>query len=207
MPSYGGKQKLCTNKISSINNGDIANHTKFEMSVHLGTHIDFPSHFYKDAKHALSYDADFFVFNKPLFIEIEPKQKVIFEELIEKLDKIEDKSCDILLICTNEEQKRGTIEYECENCGFDARIASYLKDNFPNVRIIGFDTISVSSFTNREAGRVAHKAFLNPENPILLLEDMSLKRLKNKKLKQVVVSPLRLDKADGAPCTVIGVIE
>jgi len=39
----------------------------------------------------------------------------------------------------------------------------------------GFDSISVSSFQNRMVGREAHRAFLDPKAPILLLEDIDLR--------------------------------
>jgi kynurenine formamidase len=67
----------------------------------------------------------------------------------------------------------------------------------------GLDSISLSSFTHRETGHEAHKAFLDHPNPILLLEDMDLSAIDNSvKLKQVIVSPLRVEDADGTLCTV-----
>ena len=87
-------------------------------------------------------------------------------------------------------------------------IAFYLKAFFPKIRVLGFDSISVSSFQNRIIGREAHKAFLDPKNPILLLEDMDLTNVdKNTKFKRVIIAPLRISKCDGLPCTVIGEIE
>jgi kynurenine formamidase len=63
--------------------------------------------------------------------------------------------------------------------------------------------ISISSYTNREEGRKAHHAFLNPQEgePILLIEDMKLDI--DGPFDKVIVAPLLIDKTDGAPCTVI----
>jgi kynurenine formamidase len=65
------------------------------------------------------------------------------------------------------------------------------------------DLISVSSYSNRSEGRKAHHAFLNPAEgePVLLIEDMKLDVFDL--IFKVIVAPLRIEKADGAPCTVM----
>ena len=68
------------------------------------------------------------------------------------------------------------------------------------------DLISISSYSDREEGRKAHHAYLNPDtgNPVLIIEDMKLSSINY--LKKVIVAPLLVDEADGAPCTVFGYI-
>jgi hypothetical protein len=54
-------------------------------------------------------------------------------------------------------------------------------------------------------GREAHKRFLNPLKPILLLEDMDLRSIDNDTIfDKIIVAPLRIAKCDGLPCTVMG---
>ena len=69
------------------------------------------------------------------------------------------------------------------------------------------DLISVSSYSNRNEGRKAHHAFLNSEEgePILLIEDMKLDVFDL--ISKVIVAPLRIEKADGTPCTVMAYTE
>ena len=75
----------------------------------------------------------------------------------------------------------------------------------PNVRVFGFDTISVSSFKHRDVGKQAHREFLDPKRPILLLEDMNLCDVNSQtKLERVLIAPLRIEKCDGLPCSVVG---
>ena len=63
----------------------------------------------------------------------------------------------------------------------------------------------MSSFTDRLLGREAHKKFLNPVKPILLLEDMDLRNInENVVFKKIIIAPLRIAKCDGLPCTVMG---
>ena len=82
-------------------------------------------------------------------------------------------------------------------------MAEYLRKTFPMLRIMGFDSISLSSFANRDVGREAHKAFLENDRPILPLEDMDLGRIENKSvINKVITAPMHVQSADGSPCTV-----
>ena len=57
-------------------------------------------------------------------------------------------------------------------------------------------------------GREAHKAFLDPKSPILLLEDMDLREITERSIIQkLTIAPLRIAKCDGLPCTVIAEIK
>ena len=83
-----------------------------------------------------------------------------------------------------------------------------MREKFIDIRVIGFDSISISSWQNRELGKTAHQVFLNPDNPILILEDMDLREItKNTKLSEVTIMPLRISMCDGLPCSVFGVID
>lgn len=205
-PSYGAKEQFEIERISDIGLGAVSNHSKITTSVHMGTHIDFPAHFFENGQTAQMFGADFFVFNKPLLVDVKAQNKVISKELIDVLGVIEDTGYDILLVRTKEEDKRCEESYMVENHGFSPEIADFLRTKFPSVRVMGFDTISVSSFTDRMVGREAHRAFLNPEKPILLLEDVSFEALEGRNLIRVVVAPIRINVADGALCTVFGEI-
>lgn len=191
-PIYGNKN------IVEIADGQLL------LSAHTGTHIDFPGHFFEGAPLVNSFDAGFFVFVKPLIVEIKPKDKIIKDELICALTGIEDSGFDILLVKICGDISRNSSEYVLSGYGFAPELAYFLKDMFASLRVFGFDAISISSFSNRTIGREAHKAFLFPQNPILLLEDMDLSQLCDRKLKSIFVLPLRVDGFDGAPCTVVG---
>ena len=208
-PLYGGRtENFNLYKTSSIQNGKIANDTRIESTVHTGTHIDLPYHFYTNGQTIDDYDIDFWFFKKPLFIELKPNNFVIKDELINILKDIKDESYDILIIKTGICKFRDEEKYWKENYGFDPEIYEYLIKNFPDIKVIGFDSISISSWQNRDLGKVSHKVFLNPDKPILILEDMNLNNINiNSKLKNLLISPLRIGNCDGLPCTVFAQIE
>jgi len=205
-PLYGGRsENFNMFKTSSIKDGKVANDSRLETTVHLGTHVDMPYHFYEDGQTVDDFDIDFWFFNKPLFVELKPDNYVIKNELINLLENVEDDNYDILIVKTGLCACRGEKQYWEENYGFAPEIYDYLIDKFPTIKVFGFDSISISSWQNRDLGKVSHKAFLNPKKPILILEDIDLNNISSDmKLKSIIVSPLRIKNCDGLPCTVIG---
>jgi len=208
-PSYGNRNQFNQIKKSDIKKGDVANDTIIETTVHIGTHIDMPYHFFENGQTIEDFSCEYFNFQNILFIELKPKDLIIKDELIEKLEEVENKiDFELLIVKTGICNIRKSKEFWESNFGFDPQIAFYLKEFFPNIRIFGFDSISVSSFQNRMLGRETHKAFLDPNKPILLLEDMDLTKIDtNTKFINIIIAPLRVSKCDGLPCTVIGEIE
>jgi kynurenine formamidase len=202
-PSYGNRDRLQIEKKSDIEKGDVANNTHIKTTVHIGTHIDLPYHFYKDGQSILDFKDDFWIFDSPLFLEIEPKSLIIKDEIIEKLEKLEDKNFDILIVKTGIEKYRNEDIFWKKNYGFAPDLYDYLINKFSNLRVFGFDTISVSSYKDRTLGREAHRRFLNPQKPILLLEDMKLQSI-NTQINKIIIAPLRIKNCDGLPCSVMG---
>lgn len=208
-PTYGNRNKFQKIKKSAILNGDVANDTYIKTTSHIGTHIDMPYHFYENGQTIEDFDVNFWIFQNPLFIEILPQDFIIKDELLEKLAVVDNRTLyDILIVKTGICHQRDKDIFWEQNYGFAPEIANYLREKFPSIRVFGFDSISVSSFTNRVVGREAHKRFLDPKKPILLLEDMDLRDMNQMtKLKSVIVSPLRITQCDGLPCSVFGVID
>ena len=108
----------------------------------------------------------------------------------------------MLLIKTGFEKYRAEEIYWQNSPGLHPKLAYWLKEKSPSLKAIGIDFISISNLNNRALGRQAHIAFLSKN--ILLIEDMKLSCV-NSNLKTVIVLPLRVEGADGAPCTAIGI--
>jgi kynurenine formamidase len=211
-PTYGNRNRFKIEKKSSIKRGDIANDSSISTTVHIGTHIDMPYHFFEDGQSIEDFPASFWRFygDEILLLELkEIKDLVVEDELIKELEKIEDKlNYKLLLVKTGACYIREKKEFWERNYGFSPKVAEYLRENFSNIRIFGFDSISVSSFQNRMVGREAHRAFLNPKSPILLLEDMDLREVDEQTIfKSITIAPLRIEECDGLPCTIFGDIE
>lgn len=194
-PVYGGAEdKINISSIRSISNGDNTNEMQLNFPNHIGTHIDFPYHFSSAGKKINDYKPSFWVFNNVGFIESDVDN-------IDKNSKVLSNKIEILIIKTNFGNKRLKKEYWKSQPVIQSKLADILKKRFPNLRVLGFDLISLTSKLNREEGKKAHISFLI-KNDILILEDMKLNELM-KKPEKIIISPLLINYADGSPCNVI----
>lgn len=198
-PQYGGDKSINIKQRSSILNGDSSNSKLLELPNHVGTHIDFPKHFGPSGKTINDYPASFWIFNHPYILNYSAKPDEIIElsGLIEEIPEVTD----ILIIKTGFQTYRGLEKYWKNNPGLSPELAQLLKKRCNGLRIIGFDFISLSSYQNREVGRIAHRKFLL-ENNLLIIEDMNLADFSDK-VNKIIVLPLMINKADGSPVTII----
>ncbi|MDC0478437.1 cyclase family protein [Flavobacteriaceae bacterium] len=194
-PVYGGvKKTISLNQISSIKNGDTANSKKICFPNHVGTHIDFPNHFGNDGKKCLDYPASFWIFNKVGFLDCS------IDEVPDKILML-PKDIELLILKTGFGENRNKEIYWSSQPVIPASFALLFRNAFPNLRVFGFDMISLTSKLNRVEGKKAHIAFLLDQD-ILILEDMNIDNLFVSPQK-VIISPLQIGALDGAPCTVI----
>jgi len=208
-PAYGGGSAFKAEQDKQISEGDSCNTSNWDMSNHMGTHLDFPRHFSPSGKVLDAYSPAFFIFQG---IHVADMRSVGPGQIIHPNDlSLPGKGrndIDMLIIRTGWSRFRNQPVYWQKNPGFHPDLAEYIRGELPNVRIMGFDAISLSSFANRFLGRLAHKAFLDHERPILPLEDMDLTRLgAGDNIGMIVVSPLQVSQANGAPCTVFAQVE
>jgi len=207
-PLYGNGQGISIIPDKELINGDSCNTTNISFPNHSSTHIDLPCHFNSNGKNLNDYLASYWEFNHVKVVDLSSTLKdsqIIEPELI---NLGYDNNAEILIIKTGYGKFRGTDRYTITPPGLSSKLAPFLRQNFPKLRCLGVDLISISSYSNREEGRKAHHAFLNPnqsENPILLIEDMKLDD--NLLFKKIIVAPLLIDRANGTPCTIIGYFE
>lgn len=201
---YGNGQRFRLEKLRDMDCGDSSNNTGFSMPTHYGTHIDFPSHFSSTGKKSTDYPANHFVFEKVSLIEIDPNTITDFLIRNEHLDLSKlSQNTELLILKTGFCAKRYNSEYWEYGLGFHSETANFLKTNLPNIRCIAFDLISMNSYQNRAEGRIAHKEFLI-ENEILIVEEMDLNHVDlTSKFKEVIIAPLMIENADGAPVSVL----
>ncbi len=207
-PAYGGGESFITEQVRSIERGDTANGARWTLSNHLGTHTDFPRHFVRDGKCLDDYAASFFEFDKAVLVDGSGAApgSVIGPGAFTGTPV--DPDADIIILLTGFWRMRASRDYWEKNPVFSPDIADCIRERFPVARVFGFDAISLSSWADRVTGRLAHRAFLDNDRPILLLEDMDLSRLTPAShIGRLVISPLRAEGADAAPTTVIAEIE
>lgn len=211
-PFYGNNGKVLIKKIRDIEKGDTSNTASIEIAGHSGTHIDAPYHFDQMGRKLSEFSADFWICNNPFLIRhpAQSGQIISLNEVLPELEKIPGE-CDLLIVKTGFEKFRitDTDKYTMHGPGWAPEVGSWLRKK-RNIKMIGFDFISLSSFQNREIGRIAHRAFLSgltdpDHSPVLIIEDMRLQDIENSPVS-VIVSPFLFEDSDGAPVTVIAEI-
>jgi kynurenine formamidase len=207
-PAYGGVQAFYDEPDKEMAKGDSCNTRFWRMSNHMGTHIDFPRHFSADGDTLEAYPADFWFFSKVAVVtlkDVKPGQILTVEDLELSAISIDT---ELLLIKTGFCNLRDVEIYWQNNPGLHPDLAAKLRQDFQNLKVIGFDFISVSSFAHRQIGRESHRAFLESHYPILLMEDMDLKKIDQKTtIKQVIIAPIRVKGADASPSTIFAEVE
>ena len=203
-PTYGDRDKFKVAANSSIAAGGTANSSCWVFTNnHMGTHIDTPYHFDGNGMQTLDYPADFSYFNRVEIIDIPcDAARIIGPEDVAG-HSIEPDT-ELLLIRTGFELVRQEDKYWNDNPGQAPELADYLRSNFPKMRVIGFEFMSVTSWKHRQLGRESHKAFLalGPgKTPILAIEDMALQAV-TEPIEWSLVSPLRTEEGNGCPVTV-----
>lgn len=203
-PVYGNAPSVRVEALRSLARSDTANVISVTMTTHSGTHIDAPYHFFSNGRRIAQYPAGFWVFSRPAICRVKlfPGQLLTPEQITVRPDT----GCDIILFQSGWSNRRMDASYVTENPGVHPDTAEYLRRRFRRLRAVGIDWLSVSSIKNRESGRKVHRVFLRQGgggHPLLIIEDMNLScRLSG--LEEVIVAPLLIEGADGAPCTVIG---
>jgi len=206
-PAYGGGETFKSVSVRSMELNDACNAMLWKIPNHVGTHIDCPRHFSKNGKTLDNFSAQFWIFHSVCLLDISP---IDFNERINKqtltIESI-DPRVELLLIKTGFCELRNDARYWNSNPAFSYDLADALRQHCPHLRVIGFDTISLSSWSDRTMGRIAHRAFLDHDCPILVLEDMDLMQVGSDTVfLQVIVSPLLVMHADASPCNVMAEI-
>ena len=203
-PSYGNRDTFKSTVKSSIGSGDTANSSSWTFATnHLGTHVDVPYHFSETGLKLTNILPSDWIFIKVEIIDIHCDDARLIN--ISDLEGFSiNPNIELLLIRTTYENYRGTDKYWNDNPGLSPEVADYLRNNFLNLRSIGFDFISITSWKHRSIGKISHKVFLSPVNnsrPIMIIEDMSLLNIKGK-IDWVIVSPILVENENGAPVTI-----
>jgi len=209
-PSYGNRDQIIIKSNTSIKNGDSANSSSWTFSNnHIGTHIDVPRHFDDEGLKTMDIPIQDFFFNKISLVDIPCSEARLIDETdFMRVLKSIVKDTELLLIRTGFEQFRNEERYWNANPGLAPALAGFFHDNFPFLRCVGFDFISLTSWLHRDMGRKSHKAFLCPDNKakaLMVIEDMALAKAPYS-LQHVIVAPIFVEDGNGGAVTIFAEI-
>lgn len=210
-PLYGSVPMLRISPYNQISKGDASNTAVISIHNHTGTHVEAPKHFIDNGKAISEYTLDELIFKNPVVINcLKHDGSLIIKDDLQHASQMLQKS-DCLFLQTGFWQYRNEERYRVYNPGIAPETISWIRKEYPSIRCIGIDSISISSFQHRSEGIEAHKTAFRLKkgfgDPLLIIEDMNLKSLSNSKLRLVIVFPWQVNGIDGAPCTVLAEVE
>jgi kynurenine formamidase len=192
----------------SITRGDDANMFMLHFSNHTGTHMDAPWHVVASGLRIGELPLEDFVFERPACLDVSLHEGEMLEPVhLEPHGELLGQ-CDLLLLRTGFSvmRKEDPQRYAMQSPGVSIAAAAHLAANFPKLRAIGLDTISIACMQHLDQGLEAHRTLLSGEGRrFLIIEDMNL-QYDLSRLNRVIALPLFIEGIDSAPCTVIGVI-
>ena len=178
MAVYPGDEELKLYRHRFLNR-DYYNDTKLETGMHVGTHIDAPSHLLNKDRFICDYPVEKFIGNGCL---LDVRNEEIIKLKDEYLDKVQEG--DIVLLYTEYDEFFGTDKYFENHPIVDEKLAQFFVDR--GVKLIGIDMPSPDQYPFK----VHHKLL---ENDILIIENLrNLKKLEGVKRFEVMAFPLNI---------------
>lgn len=188
---------------------DGANVTMLQFTSHSGTHLDTPYHVIPTGLNLTQLTPADFVFTTPIIFDLPLEDCVVVQP--EHLAPFVEagQGADLLLFRFGYASvRRSDPERFSTKCpGFGIESARFLRENFPHMRGLGMDVPSLSCIEYLDETMEAHHVLLGGEDrSFIVIEDMNLDQ-DLAALTTIVVAPLMVDHIDGAPCTVIGMLD
>lgn len=178
MAVYPGDDELKLYRHRFLNR-DYYNDTKLETGMHVGTHIDAPSHLLNKDRFICDYPVEKFIGNGCL---LDVRNEEIIKLKDEYLDKVQEG--DIVLLYTGYDEFFGTDKYFENHPIVDEKLAQFFVDR--GVKLMGIDMPSPDQYPFK----VHHKLL---ENDILIIENLrNLKKLEGVKRFEVMAFPLNI---------------
>jgi len=197
IPTWPGDPPVIFTTLSSISKGDGSNLTQLTMSLHTGTHIDAPKHFFDHGKTTEQIPFEKLI-GEVLVVGIDETVDVITESILRMHSQSDEikKAKKILFKTKNSKFWHSyPAEFRTDFVGIDASAAAYLAALKPD--LIGVDYLSVAPYDETDT---PHQIMLEYE--IVLLESIDLTEVLPG-VYQLVCLPIKVANCEGAPARVI----
>jgi arylformamidase len=191
LPSYPGNTPFTLEAVKRIARGDSSNVSSLHMSVHAGTHVDAPRHFFDSAIGIDALPLDMLL-GRTRVIDVRTRKGIGPDEL-SAVDLSEDVR---VLIKTVNSRLWGTPEFHQDYVGVTEAGARYIVEH--GIKLVGVDYLSVEEF--KKPGAPAHHALLG--GGTIVIEGLNLRDVEPG-VYEMFCLPLRIVGADGAPARVV----
>lgn len=194
LPIWPGDPPLKISTEMSIKNGDSANVSRINISVHTGTHLDSPLHFFENMASIEKISLDLLI-GEVTVIHFNDDVHLITSRDLQSLD-IVDWPKRILMKTRNSSLRLWQdTTFNSEFCALSLDAAYFLVDR--GVTLIGIDYLSIAPFEDPD---LVHKTLLKAG--VVILEGLNLIDVK-KGNYELVCLPLKIMDVEGSPARAI----
>lgn len=179
------------------------------IASHTGTHVDASLHVDEHGVAITDFAPDELVFTNPVVIDLrlEDAEVVLPAHLHPFKMSLHNAGIALFRFGVGSIRRDDPQRFSKKSPGFGMESASWLRDNYPNLKAVGMDVPSLACIDKLDETMAAHNELLyGDSNRFLVIEDMDL----NKDLtglREVRLNPWLVLGMDSAPCSVIGVID
>jgi len=193
LPTWPGDPRIELEKISQIQDGEMANLTRISTSVHVGTHVDAPDHFLGNGDTVENIPLELMV-GPALVVELPVERIITADDL--RAAGVTGKEKRLLFKTKNSLLWADGIEdFQEDFIALDPSAASYLVAC--GLEVIGVDYLSVAPFDDPEP---THRILL--EAGVLIIEGLALSRIEPGAYTLLCL-PLKIGGSDGSPARVL----
>ncbi len=194
LPIWPGDPPIEISTEMSIKNGDSANVSRINISVHTGTHLDAPLHFFENMASIEKISLDLLI-GEVTVIHFNDDVHLITSRDLQSLD-IVDWPKRILMKTRNSSLRLWQdTTFNSEFCALSLDAAYFLVDR--GVTLIGIDYLSIAPFEDPD---LVHKTLLKAG--VVILEGLNLIDVK-KGNYELVCLPLKIMDVEGSPVRAI----
>ena len=195
LPVWPGDPAITLERVQKIEEGDSANVTRINMSVHVGTHVDAPYHFLGEQAMTVEKLPLNILNGRAYVLQVPEEIDLITSSFLESV-MIPPRTRRILFKTRNSKLwAAGKKTFQKDFVAISPDGAQYLADR--SVKLIGVDYLSVAPFTD---GITPHKILL--QEGIVIVEGLNLSQVSQGRYTLHCL-PLKIEGADGAPARAI----
>ena len=190
---WPGDPAIDLHRVAKMEEGDVCNVTRMNISVHTGTHLDAPSHFIADGTHVESLDLQTLV-GPALVVDVGDATEIT-AVLLDSLN-IPANTTRLLIKTTNSARwVKGETSFYEPYVAVTADGAQWLVDH--GVKLVGVDYLSVAPYSDLI---VPHQILLGAK--VIPVEGLNLHEITPGEY-QFICLPMLIKGSDGAPCRAI----
>jgi arylformamidase len=191
LPTYPNNTPFSLEPMKRRARGDSSNVSTLHLSVHAGTHVDAPRHFFDEGAGAEALPLEILC-GRARVIEVTARRPVSPDDFA-RLDLSEDIR---LLIKTHNSRLWGDATFHSDYVGISEAGARHLVEQ--GVKLVGVDYLSVEPYGT--PGHPAHHILLGANT--IIIEGLNLRDV-DPGVYEMYCLPLSIVGADGAPARVV----